>query len=228
MSIVSASLALAGCSGPAPSTPDRGKPAPRLPLPDLNDRTGSQIWAQLQQFSDHPKACLAALKDARGVDASGLANTYPSKGCGYRGAVRLEKSLISVSRTVDLSCPMAAGLHLWMREVVQPAAQLHLDSKISQIETFGTYACRNRNNHSGGRLSEHATANAIDISGFTTSTGKRIMVESGWRGASDQAAFLRAVHKQSCKYFSVVIGPDGDRHHYNHFHFDMGKWRLCK
>jgi hypothetical protein len=197
-------------------------------MPDLNDRPGKQIWAQLRQFSDHPKACVSVLNQARGVAATALSNSFPSKGCGYRNSVRLEKTLISLSRTVDVSCPMAAGLHLWMREVVQPAAQLHLGTTITRIESFGTYACRNRNNQSGGRLSEHATANAIDISGFTTSSGKRIMVETGWRGASDHAAFLRAVHKQSCNYFSVVIGPDGDRYHYNHFHLDMGKWRLCK
>jgi hypothetical protein len=222
------SLALAACGGPPASKPGQGKPAPRLPMPDLNARPGKEIWSQLRQFSDYPKACRAATQDARGLDVTPLPDKINSPGCGYRNAVRLDKTLIPISRTVDVSCPMAAGLHLWMREVVQPAARLHLDAKVVRIVTFGTYACRSRNNQAGKRLSEHATANAMDVSGFMLDDGRTISVEKGWRGAADSSAFLRAVHKQSCTYFSVVIGPDGDKYHYNHLHMDMGKWKLCK
>ncbi len=226
--IASLVLALAACSGPAPTKPPRGKPRPQLPVPDLTARSGPQIWAQLRQFHDMPGVCRRAVNGMSGVSVTALADTAPSPGCGYRNAVRLEQSMIPISRTVDISCPMAAAVQLWMRDVVQPAARLHLGATVTRVETFGTYACRTRNSQSGARLSEHATANAIDISGFTLADGRRVMVEQGWRGAAADAAFLRAVHKQSCGLFSVVIGPDGDAYHYNHLHLDMGRWRLCK
>ncbi len=34
------------------------------------------------------------------------------------------------------------------------------------------YACRNRNNKRGGKLSEHAKGNAIDIAAFTLKNGE--------------------------------------------------------
>jgi hypothetical protein len=223
-----AGIALAGCGGSPAHKPNSSKPAQRLPPPDLNDRSGPNIWGQLRQFANTPGVCRRALGEVSAVNFSALADTFPSPGCGYRNAVRLDKTLIPISRVVDVSCPMAAGLHLWMRDVVQPAARLHLDTRVISIETFGTYACRNRNNQTGGRLSEHAAANAIDVSGFALSDGRKVMVEQGWRGAPAEAAFLKAVHKQSCRLFSVVIGPEGDKYHYNHIHLDMGRWKLCK
>ncbi|RYZ29618.1 MAG: hypothetical protein EOP49_40440 [Sphingobacteriales bacterium] len=33
---------------------------------------------------------------------------------------------------------------------------------------------------------------------------------------------MRTVFQAACRRFNIVIGPDGDRQHYNHFHFDMG------
>lgn len=221
-------LALAACSGPAAQRPTNSKPRPQVPVPNLNAHSGPQIWAQLRQFHDMPSVCRRAMAEMSGVSVTSLADTTPSPGCGYRNAVRLEKSLIPISRIVDISCPMAAGVQLWLRDVVAPAARLHLDARVARVETFGTYACRTRNNQSGGRLSEHATANAIDISGFTLSDGRTVTVEQGWRGTPADRAFLQAVHKQSCSLFSVVLGPDADAYHYNHIHLDMGRWRLCK
>jgi hypothetical protein len=221
-------IALAACSGPAPRKPARGAPAQRVQVPDLNERGGAQLWQQLRQFSSMPGVCRRVLSETDGIAFSPLADMFPSPKCGYRNAVRLQKTVVPLDRTLDVSCPMAAALHLWMRDVVQPAARLHLEAKVTRIETFGSYACRNRNNQAGGRLSEHATANALDVSGFMLGNGRKLMVLEGWRGSPADAAFLKAVHRQSCKHFSVVIGPDGDRFHYNHLHFDMGPWRSCK
>jgi hypothetical protein len=218
---------LVACGGPSPKRPPP-KQAPRYPAADLNAAPKPYFWQQMRQFSTSPAACFSALDAVPAITFAKMNNTAPSTGCGLRNAVKLQTSLIALNKPIDISCPMSAALHVWMRDVVVPSARLHLDAKIIRIETIGTYACRPRNNQAGGRLSEHATANAIDISAFVLSDKRRITVLNGWRGAPADAAFLRSVRKQSCPYFSVVLGPDDDRFHVDHFHFDMGPWRQCR
>jgi hypothetical protein len=222
-------LALAAC---APGPPAQRGPAPtltpRLPAPDLNEPGGAQINAQLRQLRQTPRLCIAVLERTAGLAVTPLADKLVSPGCGYFGAVEITRSLVPINRRTQAACAVVAGLHLWMRDVLQPAARLHLGEPIARVESFGTYGCRPRNNQPGAPMSEHATANAIDISGFVTASGRRVTVLQGWRGQADEAAFLRAVHRQSCRLFSVVLGPESDRFHQDHFHFDMGPFRACR
>jgi hypothetical protein len=217
---------LSACGGP-PAKPVR-KPPPLLPAPDLNDRSGARIWEQLRQFHRTRAACTKAVDAAKGWTALPLADTFPSAGCGLRGAVKVQASYIAISREVDLACPMAAGLHLWMREHVQTAARLYLNADVKTIETYGTYACRTRNNRDGARLSEHATANAIDISAFVLSNGKRLRVADMAKMSEEERDFMQSIRKGGCRLFSVVLGPGSDGAHEDHFHFDLGPWRLCR
>jgi hypothetical protein len=217
---------LVACSGP-PATPVR-KPPPLLPAPNLNDRSGAHIWEQLRQLHQSPDACMNALNTAKSWKIMRMADTAPSPGCGLRDAVKVQASYIPINREVDIACPMAAGLHLWMREHVQTAARLYLNADVKSIETYGTYACRTRNNREGARLSEHATANAIDISAFVLSNGKRLRVADIRTMSEDERDFMESVRKGGCRLFSVVLGPGSDGAHEDHFHFDLGQWRLCK
>jgi hypothetical protein len=217
---------VASCGGP-PAKPVR-KPPPLLPTPDLNDRSGKLIWEQLRQFHRTREACTRAVKNASGWKITPVADTSPSPGCGLRNAVKVQTSYVPINREVDVGCPMAAGLHLWMREHVMPAAKLYLNSDIKSIETYGTYACRPRNNRDGARLSEHATANAIDISAFVLVSGKRLRVADMGRMSEEERDFMQSVRKGGCRLFSVVLGPGSDGAHEDHFHFDLGQWRLCK
>jgi hypothetical protein len=217
---------LAACSRP-PAKPTR-QPAPSLPVPDLNERSGSRIWDQLRQLNGNRDACYRAIDAAKGWSTIRIADTAPSLGCGLRGAVKVKASLIPISREVDIACPMAAALHLWMREHVQSAARLYLNANVASIETYGTYACRTRNNKTGARLSEHATANAIDISALVLSNGKRLRVIDMSKMNENERDFMQSVRKGGCRLFSVVLGPGSDGAHEDHFHFDLGQWRLCK
>ncbi len=70
---------------------------------------------------------------------------------------------------------------------------------------------------------EHGYANAIDISAFTLSDGRKILVRTGWRGDATEQAFLREVHKGSCREFTTVLGPNYDSNHYDHFHLDLAR-----
>ncbi len=220
-------LVLSGCGGAHQTKPAGRKTEQKYPAADLRRPAGPQFWAQMRQFAAAPGSCRAALAQAPQLKFESLADTSPAPGCGLRAAVRLDAMPIALSKPVDLSCPMAAALSVWMRDVVQPAARLHLGYPIEKIETLGTYSCRPRNNVAGNPLSEHATANAIDISAFITADKQRITVLSNWRGPPEASAFLRAVRRQSCPYFSVVLGPDDNSYHRDHLHLDMGPWRAC-
>ena len=79
-----------------------------------------------------------------------------------------------------LDCKMVAQLARWFASTVQPLAATWLKSQISSIHNVASYYCRSRIGDFSKRLSEHAKANAIDISGFTTSTGATIAVGQSW------------------------------------------------
>ena len=92
---------------------------------------------------------------------------------------------------------------------------------------FGVaYECRGESS-GRGRLSQHALGNAIDIGGFDLSDGTRIDVESDWAAHGPRRDFLRDMGKRACAYFNVVLTPSSDALHRNHFHFDVGPYRLC-
>jgi hypothetical protein len=156
------------------------------------------------------------------------------KGCAFVNAVQVASSDVAFNSRFTASCPIAASLALFERHVLQPAAQAEFGQPVARIEHLGSYACRYVNNREGGRLSEHATANAIDLSGFVLKDGTRISVRADWPQAvapEDMTAkgrFLRRVHSGACRYFKAVLGPDYNSAHRDHFHADMGRYTMCR
>ena len=101
----------------------------------------------------------------------------------YRNAVTLASAPIAFSQAPTANCALAAALVLWQRDVVAPAAERHLGQAVSQVEMGGpVYSCRPVAGRRDGRMSEHARANAIDISGFVLADGTILAVRGGWRG----------------------------------------------
>ena len=107
----------------------------------------------------------------------------------------------------------------WLTGVVKAEALEHLQSNIAEVQVMGSYACRSRNNVAGGRLSEHARGRAIDISGFTLTDGRQVTVAHDW-GKTPPGDFLRRIWRKGCGPFATVLGPDADRHHWDHLHLD--------
>lgn len=129
---------------------------------------------------------------------------------------------VSVSQKLTLGCPMISRADQWLMEVVQPAAQSHYGSSVTEIRS-GSYSCRPRNNQRGARLSEHSFGNAMDVFSFKFADGREIAVKTGWRGQPDEQQFLRDVFTNSCRYFTTVLGPGADMFHYDHFHLDLAR-----
>jgi hypothetical protein len=73
---------------------------------------------------------------------------------------------------------MVVALRAWLENDVQPAARDLLGEEIAAISGATGYQCRNRADT--GRTSEHGFANAIDILGFVTRSGRQLSVRDDW------------------------------------------------
>ncbi|MEL6288752.1 MAG: extensin family protein [Pseudomonadota bacterium] len=158
----------------------------------------------------------------------------------FCGAIRpfrvraLSAGTVRLNPAATVRCPMIPAMDRWMHEVVQPAARRFFASRVTNVKILASYGCRPRNNKPGAKLSEHSFANAIDVARFTFADGRTADVRRWRKGAAGERGFLRAVHKGSCKVFTTVLGPDADKYHWDHFHFDLarhgkrGNYHYCR
>jgi hypothetical protein len=181
---------------------------------------------QLYYLRARPEKCFAILSRSE-VDFKQTQLVFNDQGCGYEDGVRRLSSAVSYGGENVLRCSALASLVLWEQHVLQQAAQRTLSKRVKSIQTFGTYSCRNVNNRKEGRLSQHATANAIDVAGFIFDDGSSASVLKDW-GKGARGEFLRQVRDGACRFFGGVLSPDYNAAHANHFHFDMGWWKICR
>lgn len=210
--LILSALALAGCI-PRGEGPPASVPPASVQPPEATQAT-LQCHAELAR----EKVQFRALTD----------RTFGG-GCSAIGAVQLTDIGTPTTNLGAMTCPVARQYARWVREAVQPAARRMLGGEVVRIETFGTYACRTVNSRAGARISEHGYANAVDVAAFVLRDGRRVSVEQGWNGGEEAVRrFLRAVHAEGCRRFSVGLGPDSDAAHTNHLHFDMGRSGTCR
>jgi hypothetical protein len=206
-------------------------PARYSPLPLLSLDHPSRLFLdwQLAELRHEPDLCRRVLT-APHVDAVVVPDNPLTDGCGWLNSVRLATAGGAQISVDSLSCETAAALALWMTHDVQPLARSLLGARVASVRHMGAYACRNIVGSPFWRhiRSEHATANAIDIAGFTLGDGRQISVLNHWSGDSPYSAFLRAVHQRACRYFRVALGPDFNSLHKNHFHLDRGPYSACR
>ena len=87
---------------------------------------------------------------------------------------------VTISPPATINCKLAAALNDWLKEKVQPEAMKTFGTPVVRLRNAASYACRNRNSNPNGFLSEHARANALDISEFTLETGVLVTVLDSW------------------------------------------------
>lgn len=208
--------AIAGCIG-EPDKPQRrptqaARPAITVPSPQA-------------------RQCMATLGSQHAV-FSPVADRYYGSGCSTVGTVKLsalntDSATVSVTNLGPVTCTTATPFAAWARFGVDRAAQQILGSRIISIETYGSYNCRNVAGTT--RRSGHATANAIDVSGFVLADGRRVSVLDDWNGGSPaERRFLRVVHESACKRFGTTLGPDYNAAHANHFHLEADGKSFCR
>ena len=145
------------------------------------------------------------------------------RACGIEDAVRVKSvSGVLLSTGALMNCETAIALNDWTEGVLKPAFRQR--GPVVGIEVAAHYACRTRNNQPGGRISEHGKGRAIDISAFRLRDGTEVSVLKNWRHGWKSEA-LRKVHRGACGPFGTVLGPNSDRFHRDHFHFDTARYR---
>lgn len=175
--------------------------------------------------------CLADL-GARSASYTALPDQYYGAGCATTNAVRLvslssDNAPLALSNLGPVTCPLASTFAGWARFGVDRAARTILGSPLAKIETMGSYNCRNI--AGSEKRSAHATGNAIDVSGFVLADGRRISVLGNWSaGTPQEREFLRVIHQSACKRFGVVLGPDYNSAHRNHFHVELANNAICR
>lgn len=200
---------------------------PLAPL-RVADEVGLLTRFKLSRLERNAPECLVALADAP-VAYKPVSDRDMGEGCGFSNAVEVTRSSVAFSRSFTATCPLAVAWALFETHVLHEAARRHLGQDVVRVAHLGTYSCRNINHREAGRRSEHATANAIDISGFVLADGQQISLEKDWEGGDPRrTAFLRAVRDGACRFFDVVLSPDYNEAHRDHFHLDMGRYRACR
>jgi hypothetical protein len=205
--------------------------SPFNPFPPI-DLSKAPPWFvdwRLAAMRGNPPMCAGTLK-APYIDAEPIADKVEPNGCGWSNGVKLSSAGGIRIRYSAVTCEVAVALALWLEHDVQPLAREMLGTPVTSVQTFGSYVCRNI---VGSRLlrrvrSQHAYANAVDMTGFILKDGRTVSVRSHWGGDTAEARFLRAVHQRACTYFRVALSPDFNAAHHDHFHLDRGPFSRCK
>ncbi|SHJ35933.1 Extensin-like protein C-terminus [Palleronia salina] len=144
--------------------------------------------------------------------------------CGIENPVRVSSVAgVVLSQSALLDCSAARSLRVWVDDVAKPAVGRR-GGGLSSLDVAAHYACRTRNNQSGARISEHGRGRAIDISAIGLRDGERISVLDHW-STYRRGRLLRRLHGGACGPFGTVLGPESDRFHQDHFHFDTASYR---
>ncbi|WP_084327233.1 extensin family protein [Salinarimonas rosea] len=221
-------------------TDDSPLPPRRPPMEEpeavLPDAPRAPLDTDPAERADY-EACLAELDDL-GVVYEEVPAIDGEGRCGAAYPLLVEAvGAVALSPAVTVQCPVARALAGWSEEALVPAAREHLGTRPTTLFTSGSYACRGRNRAENARLSEHAFANALDLTGIGFETRTAVPVEP--RGAEEdpaeedpEAAFQREIRRAACAHFRTVLGPGADAYHDDHLHFDQRErkndYRLCE
>src|SRR5215813_9996093 len=167
---------------PAPSVvpPEAGKPGPGAsgtnePPPQ------PPIWSDAEVIGAL-RRCVSELAPTGALVQS--LEPIRNGQCGTPAPVRLRGFMLPIDMEVSppavVNCSIVTKLHDWIRDSLQPAAERDLRSRITRIVTASSYDCRDRIGSTSTRISEHAYANAIDISAVVTADGRTVDVLTNW------------------------------------------------
>lgn len=184
---------------------------------------------QLNRALADEAQCRAALAEA-GVSFEVMDDLIVNDNCGIVGRGLLSAMVTSRVEAVETSCTTSLRLAMWEHHVVQPAAQDLLGTQVSRLRHVGSYNCRQMRTAQGqsSGWSSHATADSIDIVGVQLADGRSLTLLSDWGSDGPEAAFLRQIWRGACDWFRVVLGPDFNRLHADHFHLQGPGWGYCR
>jgi hypothetical protein len=199
--------------------------------------TGSGKAIGSANSADLTRQCLSDLKTAD-VQFRDL-GLVTKDGCTVQGVVEIDAvsspfGKVSLTGKPTMSCQFARRFTTWVSDVAAPLTLSYMGSKLSVIETAGSFVCRTRDNRPGEKLSEHAKGNAVDVAAFRLENRQILSVGSAVASAKIDGVLVRALRTTACGYFTTVLGPGSDEAHSEHLHFDYGlhgptdNYRICE
>ncbi len=161
------------------------------PLPAI-DLSQPNLWFvdwRLAAIKNNPDLCRRVLV-APHIEAQPIADSPMRDGCGWVNGVRMSTAGGVRAGFDKLTCEAAVALALWLKHDLQDLAQEHFAQRVVAVQSFGTFSCRNIVGNPLWKAwrSEHATANAVDIGGFTLADGRRISVKASLARQRDRGA----------------------------------------
>jgi hypothetical protein len=203
---------------------------------DTSRPIGIATKAQILRLTLSPSSvCMDLARDTPGFE-SAPADPKPSPKtgagsgvCGWNVArvVYGQDAITLKPGEANMQCALSVAGYLWTREI-DAIAKERYGQGLAKIHHIGTYSCRRQNGNNSGKWSEHAFANAWDVSGFELEDGHLVTVLKNWDTVDQDAAFLRDIRDAACKVFRVTLSPDYNAAHRDHFHVDMGPASTCR
>lgn len=143
------------------------------------------------------------------------------RGCGVADPVRVTSvDGVALNQSAVINCDTARALKTWIRKGLKPAFGR---KDVVGLRVAASYACRPRNNVKGAKISEHGRGNAIDITAIVLADGKSVVVAEDWRKSAGKP--MKKAYRAACGTFGTTLGPESDRHHRDHLHFDIANQR---
>ncbi len=162
---------------PGKTTASNTLPVPAEPEPVPDKWSDQEVIAALEE-------CLALLAPlGANIDVS---KPIRDGQCGSAAVVQLKRvgaaSPVEISPPATLNCRMVVKLHEWVEKSLQPAARETFNAPVRRLVNASGYTCRNRygSRAATAKISEHAFANALDISAIVMADGRSIDVLSNW------------------------------------------------
>jgi len=211
---------------------DRNIAPQHLPWRKLNPEAplGFATKGQVLRMSLSPsKSCMDMAREIQTFESIPAEPRKTESVCGWNVARLVYGTNTAKLRgEANMQCPLSVGTYMWLREI-NGLAEKHLGGELKKIHHVGTYSCRRQNGNNSGQWSEHAYANAWDITGFELTDGRIISVLNDWKSKDkSRRKFLRATRDKACKIFRVTLSPDYNAAHRDHFHVDMGPTTACR
>ena len=158
------------------------------------------------------------------IQGEAIGNVNGAGACGIEDAVRVKSVAgVRLSPQPTIDCRTATALKRWVMDGAKPAVGGD-GGGVASLRLVSDYTCRNRNNASSGRLSEHSYGRAVDVAGIKLASGREITVLDDWNSRADGKR-LREMWQSACGTFGTVLGPNANRLHRDHFHFDTARYR---
>lgn len=208
---------------PSTPLPREWNPTKRLyvtdPVSPLTD------W-KLDAATGDASLCKEVLADG-GAVFDDLPDREVSQMCHIRARVNLRSVGAAKMKPVETTCAVALRTAMWAQHGLQPAAEAYLGTSVAGIGHFSSYNCREirTSGGNGGRMSLHATAEALDVFGFTLGDGRKLVMKRDWDAEN---GFFRAARDSACVWFKTTLGPDYNALHADHFHLQSRGWGTCR